>query len=413
MHNTWKVARWEIKRNMKNKTYLIGLLSTPIIFIAFMFLGSLFGSSNDERMTHVLVNDQVGIFNELEAAASESELNWDMAQTGVTEAEVLEELTTREDTAFIFIDERGINEGVVSVYTSEEIDVFFHNQLQVLAPPIQAKQLETLDLSVEELAPFLRGVTFMDETIAEEEFGATEGEELGASDSGNFMERLVPGAFAGFIMISIVFTGMAIFQSASQEKKDKLAEIILSSLTPSELMQGKIVGYFVLGVIQSIVSIIVILPFLIGRFDLPILEYLFVPELVVLLTIAVLGFLLFAAIFVGIGATMEDIGTAGNFQGMVMMLPFSPAIFIGPILSDPSGLFAQIGSYIPFTSPGVLILRLTLLEEWPWMEVIIAIVILILSVWFFMKLAGKIFKVGILLYGKNATPGEIIKWLRA
>jgi ABC-2 type transport system permease protein len=133
----------------------------------------------------------------------------------------------------------------------------------------------------------------------------------------------------------------------------------------------------------------------------------------VLLFISILGYLLYAALFVGIGATMADISTAGNFQGMVMMLPFSPFLFIAPIFSDPSGFWAQIGSYIPFTSPGVLILRLSLLEEWPWVEIIIGIGILAVSVWVFMKLAGKIFKIGILMYGKNATPGEIWKWIRA
>ena len=96
-----------------------------------------------------------------------------------------------------------------------------------------------------------------------------------------------------------------------------------------------------------------------------------------------------------------------------MMLPFSPFLFIGPVISDPSGFWAQLGSYIPFTSPGVLILRLSLLEEWPWVEIIIAILILAVSVWIFMKVAGKIFKTGILMYGKNATPGEIWKWIRA
>ncbi|MFP3360374.1 ABC transporter permease, partial [Planococcus sp. SIMBA_143] len=90
---------------------------------------------------------------------------------------------------------------------------------------------------------------------------------------------LVPGIFGGFVLLSVVFTGMAIFQSASQEKKDKIAEIILSSLTPTELMQGKIIGYFALGLIQTLVSTVLLLPVLMWRLDEPLLEYLLVPEL--------------------------------------------------------------------------------------------------------------------------------------
>ena len=101
-----------------------------------------------------------------------------------------------------------------------------------------------------------------------------------------------------------------------------------------------------------------------------------------------------AALFVGLGATIEDMSSTSNFQGLIMMLPFSPLLLIGPILSDPSGLVAQIGTFIPFTSPAVLIVRLSLLEEWPWVEIGIAIALLAVVVWLVMKLAGKIFRIG-------------------
>src|SRR5690625_3128414 len=97
-------------------------------------------------------------------------------------------------------------------------------------------------------------------------------------DSDKFLQRFIPGIFSGIILFSIVISGMMIFQSASQEKKDKIAEIILSSLTPNELMQGKIVGYFVLGLIQVFVWIGLALPVIMWKFDLPIFEHLFTPE---------------------------------------------------------------------------------------------------------------------------------------
>ena len=95
-----------------------------------------------------------------------------------------------------------------------------------------------------------------------------------ASDEVDPLERMIPGIFAGIILFSIVMTGMMIFQSASQEKKEKVAEIILSSLTPTELMQGKIIGYFVLGITQVIVWLVVALPAVMWRFDIPLIEVL-------------------------------------------------------------------------------------------------------------------------------------------
>ncbi|GAB3792676.1 ABC transporter permease [Virgibacillus kimchii] len=416
MHNTKKVAKWEIKRNMKNKTYLIGLFLTPLLIIGFYALGSLFGGSDDEAESQpvdVFVNDQLQIFPAIEETVEQSGLDWNLEETDLAEADMEEALDDSEDTAYVFVDERALDEGMVPVYTSDDIDPFFTNQVQLLETPIQTVQMAQLGLSEEELALAFRGVVF-EETSAGEAGNDSDG--AVTTESGLFTEetaeQAIPGIFAAFIYLSIVFTGMAIFQSASLEKKDKIAEIILSSVTPGELMQGKIIGYFVLGIIQTVISVAIILPLLIWQIDFPFMDYVLVPELALLLIISILGYLLFAAVFVGVGATMTDVSTAGNFQGMVMMLPFLPFIFIGPVFSDPSGLMAQIGTYIPFTSPGVLIMRLSLLEEWPWGQIIIALIILIASVWLFMKLAGKIFKVGILLYGKNATPGEIWKWIR-
>src|SRR5690625_8034256 len=80
-------------------------------------------------------------------------------------------------------------------------------------------------------------------------------------DSDKFLNRLIPGIFAGIILFSIVISGMMIFQSASQEKKDKIAELILSYLTPQELMQGKIIGYFVLGLNLFVVCLCLSFPF--------------------------------------------------------------------------------------------------------------------------------------------------------
>ncbi|WP_164667465.1 ABC transporter permease [Virgibacillus doumboii] len=413
MRNTMKVAKWELKRNLKNKSFLIGLFLTPVLFLGFMFVGSLFGDSESEEDTiNVFVQDSLGVYSSLEETVEQREFNWNLEQTGINKDAVNSELEGSENTAYIFVGEEALNSGVIPVYTSEDMSGSFMSQVQVLSAPIKTLQMQQLGLSDEELATVSMGIQFK-KSSAEESAGAEGQESSGGPFGDNLLERVVPGAFAGIILFSIVISGMYIFQSASNEKKDKIAEIILSSLTPGELMQGKIFGYFALGMIQAAVFLAFGVPVAIWKLDAPILEYLFVPELILFIVIAIMGYFLFAALFVGIGATMADMTSAGNFQGMVMMLPFLPFIFIGPVIADPSGLFAQIGSYIPFTAPGVLLLRLTVLEELPWVEIIISLAILAVSTWIFMKLAGKIFKTGILMYGKNATPAEIWKWIRA
>lgn len=413
MQNTYKVAKWEVKRNMKNKSFIIGLFLTPLIFLAFLIIPSLFSGSDPEPV-EVYVNDELQLFDELETIVDQSDrTNWELSPATSKHEEMIHQVESGDNLAYVSLTEKAIESGTVDVYTSEEIDGQFMNEVHILEGPLRELQLQQLGLSGSEMDVISRGIAF---NFHEDEADTEEEEFAGGlflTDEEELMQRIVPGIFAGIILFSIVISGMMIFQSASQEKKDKIAEIILSSITPNELMQGKIVGYFVLGLIQVFVWLGIALPVIIWKVDQPIFEYLLVPELAILLLIAILGYLLFASLFVGLGATMEDVSTAGNFQGLVLMLPFLPFIFLGPLFTDPSGTVAKIGSFIPITSPAILIVRLSLLEDWPWVEIIIAIAILVVSVWLFMKLAGKIFRTGILLYGKNATPREIWKWLWA
>lgn len=412
MRNSLKVAKWEIKRNMTNKSFIISILSTPVIFLAFFFIPMLFDKSDsaDDTNVTVYVHDELGVWNELEKAVDDSGIsNWTLVQTETSEAQMQSELLDMEQSAYLIMTEEALAEGQVKMYMTEDLEDSFPFEAMIFEQPLRKLQMERLGLTDIQKSAILNQVSITAIDFDEME-AIVEGEEGGAaSNEVDPLKRIIPGVFAGVILFSIVMTGMMIFQSASQEKKEKVAEIILSSLTPSELMQGKIIGYFVLGITQVVVWLVVALPAMMWRFDFPLLEYLLVPEMFLLLFIAFAGYLLFAAIFVGIGATVEDMTATSNFQGMVMMLPFLPAIFIMPILSDPSGLIAKIGSFIPITAPAVWLVRLSVLEEWPWMELGIAIVILLLSIWLFMKLAGKIFNMGIMMYGKNATPKEIWK----
>lgn len=404
MRNSMKVAKWEMKRNMKNKSFIISLFLTPIIFLVFSALPSLLEKFDTEtEPPTVYIQDDLQIWSEIEKLPQIQELDWNVVLKDIADAE--QEL---ENVVFMRLTEGAITEGTIPVYIGEEVNGDFFHQVKLLEEPLRQWQLSRLDLSAEEIALISKGVTIVEEEMKIQDI--TEGNEQ-ETGTDPFI-RIVPGIFAGVILFSIVMTGMMIFQSASQEKKEKVAEIVLSSLTPEELMNGKVIGYFGLGIVQVLVWILFAIPIIMWRFDFPVMEYLLVPELLLLLFFAVAGYLLFAAIFVGIGATVEDMTATSNFQGIVMMLPFLPAVLIGPVVSDPSGIIAQIGSYFPLTSPAILILRLSMLDEWPWVEIIISLVILVLSIWLFMKLAGKIFKTGILLYGKNATPQEIWKWIR-
>ncbi|MGM0803751.1 MAG: ABC transporter permease [Bacillota bacterium] len=415
MRNSWKVAKWELKRNMKNKSFIISLLLTPLLFIVFAsfptLLEKLEGEPDSETVT-VYVNDELNLFDEVNGLVKSLDLSWKMEEVTDDSKKILKKIESSENQAYVALTDNAVKTGEVKLFTSNEMPDTFSSEVQFLQEPLRQVKFDQLNLSPEVVQSITKGI----EIKSEEASTQTGSGSLNPSDKksadDSSMERIIPGAFAGIVLFSIVMTGMMIFQSASQEKKEKVAEIVLSSVTPGDLMQGKIIGYFILGLVQVGTWLLLVVPIAAWRYELPVMEYLFVPELLLLLAISIAGYLMFAAIFVGIGATVEDMTATSNFQGIVMMLPFLPLIFIGPILANPSGIIAQVATYFPLTSPSILILRLSLLDEWPWVEIIIALIILLASIWLLMKLAGKVFKTGILLYGKNATPSEIWKWLR-
>ena len=392
MRNSWKVAKWEIRRNLKSKSFLISLFLTPIIFAIFATVPTLLSDSGEDQdsepaQTTVYLNDEIGVWDQLEPMLSEGgDLHWDVELTDESSDEMATTLEDETRSVYIHLDESALQSGTVDYYTSEEVPESFQYEVQLFEQPLRYIQLERTGLDESEIQTAMNPITFNQNEVTME--AGTDAGEAQSQGIEYFLQKFVPGVFAGLVLFSIAITGMMVFQSASEEKKEKVAEIILSSVTAGELMQGKIIGYFVLGILQVTVWIGMAAPVALALVDYPIIEYLLVPELLLFLLIAILGYLMFASIFVGLGATLEDSSSGSNFQGFVFMIPWLPFIFIGPVLTNPEGMLSQVLSYIPFTSPGIMILRLSILDEWPWVQIFISLAILIVSIWLLMKLAG-------------------------
>ena len=111
------------------------------------------------------------------------------------------------------------------------------------------------------------------------------------------------------------------------------------------------------------------------------------------------------------GATMEDLQSAGNAQGHVIMLPMISFLFIGPVVANPDGVIAQFASMFPFTSPTLMIMRNAITRVPSW-QLVVSGVLLLATTLLITHLAAKVFRVGMLMYGKNASVGEIIKWMQ-
>lgn len=116
MRNAMKVAKWEIKKNLKNKSYLIGLFITPIIILVFGIIGSLIGeSAEEEALVNVMIQDELGVYEAIEEMAEVHDLGWTINRTDLSEDEAKKEIKDTEETAYLFINQKALDNGAIPV----------------------------------------------------------------------------------------------------------------------------------------------------------------------------------------------------------------------------------------------------------------------------------------------------------
>lgn len=396
MRKTLKVARWEIKKNLKNKTFLISIILTPLLMVIFGGLPTLLESLEDSQVQSVYVVDEIGVIEDLEQTVDKSKYRLINYEGDIED--LREKVVDEPDSSYVVLDSQGVESGAFTINLGDDGTLDTSSLQAGLSQSIQGMKLEELGIDKEMTEYVTAEFTLVQKSLLEEDT--------------DFMSKAVPGVFAGLILFSVFISGMMTFQSATQEKRDKMTEVLLSSVEPVDIMQGKIIGYFVLGMIQVLVWGTVAGIVATYRFEIPVLEYLMVMEFPLMVLYALLGYLLFSSFFVSMGATINDIYSAGNFQGIIMILPMMPIFFIGAVISDPHGVVAKVGSFFPFSTSGVMILRFVTASKVPVTDILITLAILIVTIVVVMKLAGKVFKTALLMYGKNATPSEIFRWIR-
>lgn len=216
------------------------------------------------------------------------------------------------------------------------------------------------------------------------------------------------------LYFSMIMIGQMTMQSVIEEKGSKIVEVILSSVSPTELMTGKILGAAITGVIQMAIWLSpVILLMSTTLFVLP-KEFLFsISSTVIIYTLInfFIGLLTFIGLFAMLGAIFDNPQDASSGTLPVMMLIIIPFFIALSMMENPNRPIALIASYFPFASIIVMPARLTLIGVPIW-NLFISTVINILTFVAIFPIAGKIYRVGILRTGKKPKWSEVVKWLK-
>jgi ABC-2 type transport system permease protein len=225
--------------------------------------------------------------------------------------------------------------------------------------------------------------------------------------------------FAVFAMVmllytAVIFYGVSVMRSVLEERNTRIMEVLLSSTSSTELMAGKLIGVGAVGLTQIVIWILmagaIALPSLAVN---PALSAITIPPLLLAAFVVffLLGYLLYSAIYAAIGAivTTEQEGQQMQF---VIVLPLVVAVFMmGPIVRAPDSPIAVWTSMIPFFSPLLMYMRIAVQPPAVW-QIALSLALLIGTIALILVLCARIYRVGVLMYGKRPTLPEIIKWLK-
>ena len=407
------VTKWEFLEKVKTKAFIISIILTPIFIIAMAVLPSLLASKEDEKTKDFGLYDMSNSIGEQvkDELTTRYLISGDRPNYNVTLYEAHSNIDSIRKSAdklclnslfesyIILYDDiletgkcefRGTN--VSNIRDVERVRASIKNVIS--EDILQKRGIETEILKE------------LDKPVNLESIKITESGEGKKSD---FLTTFFTSyVFIILLMMLIMLTGQMLIRSMVEEKSNRIIEILVSSCSPQELMAGKIFGLSLLGLAQMALWVFIGVCASIA-FSLNVIT---LDNLFLILIYFLLGYLLYAAIFVTVGSICSTEQEAQQLTGYISMLLVIPIVLSFSAMQDPNSTLIKVLSYIPLLTPTFMIMRIPVVVPPLW-EIIVTILLLVLSVWLMTWIAGKIFRVGILAYGKRPSFKELLVWLKA
>ena len=233
--------------------------------------------------------------------------------------------------------------------------------------------------------------------------------ETGESPTSNAFNSVLPMGFALLLMISVMSSGQYLLTTTIEEKSSRTMEVILSAVSPLQLLTGKILGQLAVGltilVTYASIGILGLISMaMLGLLDMSLLIYLFV---FFLITYVVMGSLMAA-----IGSSVNELREAQSLMTPITLLMMVPWLFWYPISRDPNSAFATVVSFLPPMNTFAMLLRMTSTAPPPmwqvWLSIAVGVAAAGGALWF----ASRIFKIGLLMHGRPPNLATLVRWAR-
>lgn len=398
MHKMWLVLKYEYLRHVKKKRFILAVLSVPLFILVIMgisFLSVLFSIDN----TPIGYVDQSQFLANpvmlTQGGSDPFEKNLEIIPFD-TEQAAQSALDQGQIQAFFILPPDYLDTGDSKLVSKEipgsevynDFRLFLRkNLLKGYEPQIADRVLEGADV----------------------ELVAMEGER--ERSSANVLSIILPVVAGILFMLAVNISGGYLLQSLVEEKENRTMEIIVTSISPTQLMAGKIIGNLSVGLTQIIIWLFfaaIGIVFVLRTF--PSLQSAQIDSffLIIMILTFLPAFVMVAAMMAAIGASSSETKEAQQIAGLFTIPIALPFWFITAIMSNPNSPFSVFLSIFPFSAPVILPMRVALSAVPTW-QIVTTILILIVAAIFSLWLAGRAFRLGLLRYGKRLSLKEILQ----
>lgn len=430
MRNLKLIIHREYLARVRNKTFIVMTFLSPLILVGMFMLIAYLSMLNNSEQRIIAVNDQSGLFAG-EFQDSEELKFIDVSTVSLEDAKVL----VREQKYYGVLH---IPEMENNIELARSIQ-FFGEESPGLGTLQQVERIISEKLTNRELQSRGVDISQIESSEAPVNIQIQDFEGQRTSKMSGYIKMIFGGAAGYLLMMFIIIYGNMVMRSVIEEKTNRIIEIIVSSVKPITLMMGKILGTSLAGITQFTIWVVLggILLFLAStitgielgptppqtqgleemasnEMQQLIIDVANLPILTLIISFLIYfigGYFLYSAIYAAIGAAVDSETDTQQFM-FPIILPLMLGIYVGffSVIENPHGSVSTIFSMIPLTSPIVMLMRIPF--GVPWWELAISITLLIITNAAVVWLAAKIYRVGILMYGKKPTYKELYKWLK-
>ncbi|WP_179346295.1 ABC transporter permease [Winogradskyella ursingii] len=430
------IIKREYLTKVRNKSFIIMTFLSPMIMIALIAVVAYLSQLNNNKERAISILDETGYLSEAFENTDNTTYTI-LSNVGLADAKNM--VKEREDYGLLYISNSDAFDEVaknVKFYSEETPSLNVISSLErKLEKRLTDLKLQNDGVNIDQINASKTSID-----IAQESF---EGEKSSKIDN---VVKLAFGGVAGYLLFMfIIIYGNMIMRSVIEEKTSRIIEVIISSVKPIQLMMGKIIGTSLAGVTQFIIWMIlggillIVVSSIFGidmsQVNTPQQEMMnqaiesdgaqaMAENIIVAignlpltnLVIAFLfffisGYLLYSSLYASIGAAVDNETDTQQFM-LPILMPLILAVYVGmfTVIEDPHGTVSTVFSFIPFTSPVVMLMRIPFgVPLWQQgLSLLLLIGTFVFTVWF----AAKIYRVGILMYGKKPTYKELFKWLK-